>query len=224
MDEQHVSEEAPAGTPSFAGLADRMMNACGVEVSAEAFRGELLRSEMELVGALYGVIWHPRRADGKLDAMELAAGVGAEAVQLWRIPLSKLAMKVLTEGGYLVRYDGKVFRIYGTRRVDHEGEAPGRDLYVWTSTDGGNTWDSGRCLVDHRRIGRGIRQLNLVAGYSGSGPFLIFEREGGPLPKGYKITPKTHYDNPSRWGGRICAIDGEGNFLPAGARASRATN
>ena len=107
MDVQRPPEELSSVADSFAGLADRLREACAAEISAEQFREELLRSEVELVGALYGAIWHVATATGKLDAEEIAVAVGPEAVGLWRIPLSELAIRVFREGTYAVQEIGE---------------------------------------------------------------------------------------------------------------------
>ena len=107
MDVQRPPEELSSVTDSFAGLAERLRAACAAEMSAEQFREELLRSEVELVGALYGAAWHVSPTTGKMDAEEIAVAVGPEAVGLWRIPLCDLAIRVLREGAYGVQEIGE---------------------------------------------------------------------------------------------------------------------
>jgi len=109
--------------------------------------------------------------------------------------------------------DGKRIRIYGIRNTDPPTPFNGGDLYVWTSTDGGQHWDDGRCLVDRRKLGHGLHGVNLVTSYSGSGPFLILAEATGAHPKGFKVTPANHYDNPRRRNKKLYALDEQGRFI-----------
>jgi len=109
--------------------------------------------------------------------------------------------------------DGKTIRIYGVRNTDPPTPFRGGDLYVWTSTDGGQHWDQGRCLIDRRDLGHGLLGVNLVMGYAGSGPFLLAAEVTGKYPKDFKITPANHYDNPWRKNKKLYALDEQGRFV-----------
>ncbi len=117
--------------------------------------------------------------------------------------------------------DGKRIRIYGIRQTDPPTSFNGGDLYVWTSTDRGRTWDGGRCLIDRRKLGRGLQGVNLVMNYPGHGPFLILADATGKLPKDFKVTPANHYDNPWRKNKRLYALNEAGRFVPAMQRPAR---
>ncbi len=105
--------------------------------------------------------------------------------------------------------DGKHIRIFGLRTTQPATEFSGRDLYVWTSTDGGQTWDDGRCLMDRRKLGHGLGGINRVTGYPGHGPLLVVAESTGKYPKNFKITPQNHYDNPWRSNKKLYALSEE---------------
>ena len=117
--------------------------------------------------------------------------------------------------------DGKTFRLYGLCITQPSQQDKGGDLRVWTSRDGGATWDTGRTLVDRKTLGHGLQQMELVRNYPGDGPFLIVSEAMKPKPKGFKLTPAEqrrarssgHYDNPMRANTRFYALDAEGNFV-----------
>ncbi len=110
--------------------------------------------------------------------------------------------------------DGKHIRIFGIRETDPPTPYRGGDLYVWTSTDRGRTWDDGRCIIDRRKLGRGLQGINLVMNYPGHGPFLLLGESTGEYPKDFKVTPQNHYDNPWRKNKRLYALDEKGRFIP----------
>ncbi len=114
--------------------------------------------------------------------------------------------------------DGKHIRIFGIRQTDPPTPYRGGDLYVWTSTDGGRTWDDGRCLVDRRKLGHGLQGLNLVTDYPGHGPFLLLGEATGTYPKDFKVTPQNHYDNPWRKTKRLWALDAAYGWVTSAAR------
>jgi BNR repeat-containing family member len=102
--------------------------------------------------------------------------------------------------------DGKHVRIFGLRETEPATEFSGRDLYVWTSTDGGKTWDDGRCLMDRRELGHGLGGVNRVTNYPGHGPLLVVAEDTAKLPEEFDDTPQTHYDNPWRKNKRLYAL------------------
>jgi hypothetical protein len=110
--------------------------------------------------------------------------------------------------------DGTVIRLYGMRTVITRKPPPhGADVYVWTSTDGGTTWDSGKPVVRQEKLGVRLQEVNRVMHYAGSGPFLILAEATGQLPKDFQVTPANHYDNPWRKNKRLYALDEQGRFL-----------
>ncbi|MDP6775887.1 MAG: BNR-4 repeat-containing protein [Candidatus Latescibacteria bacterium] len=110
--------------------------------------------------------------------------------------------------------DGRNLRMYGIALTDPPTDCNGGDLFVWTSEDGGRTWDDGACLIDRRGLGHGLDTLNLVMNYGGSGPFMLVPEPTGRWPEGLERTPQNHYDNPSRRNRRLYAADTEGCLFP----------
>ncbi len=64
---------------------------------------------------------------------------------------------------HLYTADGIAFKVYG-------GGSP---VTVWTSNDGGQTWDEGQAVVPEGVLDEKLGNVNVVRNYSGSGPFLI---------------------------------------------------
>ncbi|MCP4641059.1 MAG: hypothetical protein GY851_11525 [bacterium] len=125
-----------------------------------------------------------------------------------------------TEGftqGPIWTADGAHIRMFGIRATDPPTEFSGGDLYAWTSTDGGTTWDAGTCLMDRRTLGHGLGGINLVTDYPGGGPFLVVCEATGTYPDDFKVVPENHYDNPWRKNKRIYALDEQGKVLPVKA-------
>ncbi len=122
------------------------------------------------------------------------------------------------QSGPIWTTDGKHIRVFGIRQTDPPTDVRGGDLYVWSSEDGGRTWDDGVCLVDRRKLGHGLQGLNLVTDYPGHGPFLILGEATGAYPKDFKVTPQNHYDNPWRKNKRLWALDEEYEWLRAASR------
>jgi len=60
----------------------------------------------------------------------------------------------------------------------YEDDFPLHDLTVRTSPDGGKTWDDGKIVLAHDALEDIPYGPQLVFGYSGSGPFLIFQGVG----------------------------------------------
>ncbi len=109
--------------------------------------------------------------------------------------------------------DGRRIRLFGIRETAPDTPFAGGDLYVRTSADAGATWDSGRCVIDRRELGRGLQGVNIVTNYPGDGPFLIVAEATGKLPYDFAVTRDNHYDNPWRKNKRLYALDHEGNSL-----------
>ena len=109
--------------------------------------------------------------------------------------------------GPLWTADGRRIHLFGPRVTDPPTEYSGHDLYVWTSEDGGKSWDDGRCLVDRRELGHGLQWANLVMNYPGDGPLLILLEAVGKLPEDFEDSFETHYDNPWRKNKRLYALD-----------------
>ena len=156
-------------------------------------------------GILYMVL---RR---KSDALSFARWDG-KTLDVHDIPAEK------TRGygrGPVWTTDGKTVRLYAMRKDLSAKPAPhGADLYVWTSPDGGATWDDGRAIVRQKELGVQLQGINRVMNYPGDGPFLIISEATGKLPKDFKVTPQNHYDNPWRKNKRLYALDAEGRFVP----------
>ena len=136
------------------------------------------------------------------------------------IPPEKIGGKLIGSRA-LHTTDGKTFRMYGFCVTTPSKKDKGGDLKVWTSRDGGRTWDSGKTLADRRMLGHGLQQLELVRNYPGDGPFLIVSEAYKATPKGFKLTPAEkrrarssgHYDNPMRANTRFYALDVDGKFI-----------
>lgn len=111
------------------------------------------------------------------------------------------------DSGPIWTTDGTLIRIFGIRKTEPPTSFRGGDLYVWTSRDGGRTWDDGACIIDRRKLGHGLQGLNLVMNYPGHGPFLILGEATGMYPEDFEITPENHYDNPWRKNKRLWALD-----------------
>lgn len=108
---------------------------------------------------------------------------------------------------------GRALRLYGIAAMEPPADCKGGDVVMWSSTDGGVTWDEGVVLLDRHALGHGLDQLNLVMDYAGAGPRLIAAEPTGPWPEGLERTPEIHYDNPSRWNRRLYAVDGLGRAV-----------
>ncbi|MBN1342866.1 MAG: BNR-4 repeat-containing protein [Phycisphaerae bacterium] len=117
-------------------------------------------------------------------------------------------------GGPIWTADGKRIRFYANRKDTRRKPPPrGGDVCVWTSEDGGKTWDDGRSIVKQKDLGIELQGLNRVMNYPGNGPFLIIAEATGQYPKDFKITPTNHYDNPWRKNRKLYALDEQGRFL-----------
>lgn len=159
-----------------------------------------------------GVLYMLLRRGGALSF----ARWDGETLQVSDIPAEKTAGYVR---GPIWTTDGETIRLYGVRRdVSQQPPPHGADIYVWTSVDGGQTWDDGRALVRQSELGVHLQDLNRVMNYAGDGPFLIISEATGQLPEDFEVTPQNHYDNPWRRDKRLWALDEEGRFIagPAG--------
>ncbi|MBN2309511.1 MAG: BNR-4 repeat-containing protein [Candidatus Hydrogenedentes bacterium] len=143
------------------------------------------------------------------DAHSFAVWDG-ETLARYDIPGSKMAG--FTSGPIWTRDNTHLF-IYGARDTEPATPFSGKDLYVWTSADGGRTWDDGRRLIDRRTLGHGIQGVNRVMNYPGHGPFLIVCEATGTYSDDFEVTPQNHYDNPWRKNKRIYALDEQGRFI-----------
>jgi len=137
--------------------------------------------------------------------------------------------------GHMYTKDGIHIKGYGMA-ARTSGEVPGKDVVVWTSNDGGKTWDEGEVLVDRQQLGEGVYLTALVRKYQGSGPVVVFETLGGgptdrfmrryrarvkytiePIELGWRWRPWhlgwNHYNIPERKGKRLYAVDAVGNLL-----------
>ncbi len=76
--------------------------------------------------------------------------------------------------------DGVTVRRYLTVIVADEPQkpVPCHDVWLWTSPDGGKTWDDGKVIVDRAAIPDNPYGLQLVRNYPGSGPLVIFQGVG----------------------------------------------
>lgn len=167
--------------------------------------GQTLQEIFVRGGVLYMLL------KGKGDALTFARWDG-KTLRKSDIPEEKTAGYTR---GPIWTTDGEKITFYGMRRDVSEKPAPhGADLYVWTSTDCGTTWDDGRALVRQDDLGIALQGLNRVMNYSGDGPFLIIAEATGRVPKNFKITPANHYDNRWRRNKKIFALDEKGNFFP----------
>lgn len=169
-------------------------------------------------------------------------------------PVTEGTFKGLVGTPSLYTEDGKTFRVYAIcdrkdmtdrpSQVKHNGniyhksyyhgmniyfrtEASGGDVMVWTTTDRGKTWDSGKYLLERGDVGHVLGQVNLVMNYSGKGPFLITNEPTASWPTELKPTGswaeknekdralyrQTHYDNPAREWKRLYSIDRQGNLV-----------
>ena len=124
-----------------------------------------------------------------------------------------------TEGPSLVEMDGKTFYrtdYYGTQTyyVPESPQLHGGDLVVWTTTDRGKSWDSGKWLIAIEKLGHRLGgSPNKVMNYPGSGPFLIVSEPTGPWPRGIERDVHNHYDNPSRKYKKLYAVDRQGEIV-----------
>ncbi len=139
--------------------------------------------------------------------------------------------------------NGEVFRVYGIRGPEQQADEPslveigsdtyyradyygvptyyvpefpqlhGGDLVIWTTTDRGKSWDSGRCLLDSETLGHRLQTVNKVMNYPGGGPFLIVSEITGPWPRGLERDVHNHYDNPSRKFKKLYAVDRQGEIV-----------
>lgn len=176
---------------------DAFVEHCGVE-------GQTFREIFVHDGGLYMLL------ERKGGALSFASWDG-EKLRKHDIPAEKT---VGYRWGPIWTSDGKTIALYGMRRdVKQKPASHGADVYVWTSTDGGETWNDGRPMVRQDDLGVRLQDLNRVMNYSGDGPFLIISEATGRLPKDFKVTPANHYDNPWRKNKRLYALDEEGGFL-----------
>ena len=106
------------------------------------------------------------------------------------------------------------FRLLGIRITDPPTPFTGGDLVVWTSADGGTTWDGGKTLVDRRKLGHGLVALNLCESYAGSGPFIIIQEHWRADSKKLPRHLGSIYDDaPWRFNKRLYALDAEYRFI-----------
>ncbi len=176
---------------------DALVEHCRVE-------GQTLREIFVHDGILYMLL------RGKRGALSFARWDG-ETLHKTDLPGERTAGYI---HGPIWTTDGSTVKLYGVRKDMTQKPTPhGADVYVWTSVDGGGTWDDGQALVRQADLGLHLQDLNRVMNYAADGPFLIISEATGRLPKDFEVTPQNHYDNPWRKNKRLYAIDEEGHFL-----------
>jgi len=106
------------------------------------------------------------------------------------------------------------FRVLGIRVTDPPTPFNGGDLAVWTSTDGGKTWDAGKTLVDRRKLGHGLVAVNLCEPHAEGGPFAIVQEhwraDSSKLPR---HLGSIYDDAPWRFNKRLYALDAQYRFI-----------
>lgn len=176
--------------------------------NASALVGDNARASLDMVlhgGVPYFVLVRPHKKRYSLAHWDGESVVGAA------IPVTDLGafeLDAREESGQLV------FRLFALRANDPPTGFSGRDLMVWTSRDGGKTWDSGRVLVDRRTLGHGLTGVNITEDYPGDGPLLITQEEWLEVSKNLPRHQGSILDDaPFRFNKRLYALDGEFRFV-----------
>ena len=180
----------------------------GLKANASALVGDNARASLDMVlhgGVPYFVLVRPHK-----KRYSFAQWDGERLVEA-PIPASDLGALELDareESGQVV------FRLFALRANGPPTGFSGRDLMVWTSRDGGATWDSGRVLLDRRRLGHGLTGVNITENYPGNGPFLITQEEWLEISKNLPRRQGSILDDaPFRFNKRLYALDGAFQFV-----------
>lgn len=136
-----------------------------------------------------------------------------EKVAKTPLPVDKLgAFELFAEAGD--SGDEPRFQVYALRANDPPTGFSGRDLMVWTSEDGGQTWDKGQLVVDRRQLGHGLTGVNLTEDYPGHGPLVITQEEWLEISENLPRHMGSILDDaPFRFNKKLFALDAHHEFV-----------